>query len=141
MSGALQNRMHRVSNGALDASEEASKSHYVKKLSRSRSSLLSALNRSVSTSSQDSFPQELLEEGHRTPSPGEDNYNPCRIISSPVLDGTRVHSPSHEESQKRLSPESEWVNSPVDIAENRTTARWRKLLTSSTIWTLLRSRL
>ena len=141
VSGPLQNRMHRVSNGAVDASEEASKSHYVKKLSRSRSSLLSALNRSVSTSSQDSFPQELLEEGHRTPSPGEENYNPCRIISSPVLDGTRVHSPSHEESQKRLSPESEWVNSPVDIAENRTTARWRKLLTSSTIWTLLRSRL
>lgn len=140
VSGPLQNRMHRVSNGAPDASEEASESHYVKKLSRSRSSLLSVLNGSVSTSSQDSLRQELLEEGRRTPSPGEDGYNPCRIISSPILDGSRARSPSPAESQKRLSPESEWVNSPADSAESRTTARWRRLRTSSTIWTPRRSR-
>ena len=138
VSGPLQNRIHRVSNGTVEAQEDVAESHYVKKLSRSRSSLLSVLNGSVSASSQESFHQGTLEEGYRTPSSGEEDYNPCKIISSPVLDGTCVGSLSCEGTQMRQSPESEYAHHSLSIVESRTTERWRKPLTSSTIWTLRR---
>lgn len=90
VSGPLQNRIHRTNNGTLETQEDVSESHYVKKLTRSRSSLLNVLNGSVSASSQESSHQGVLEEGCRTPSPGEEEYNPCKIISSPILDGICV---------------------------------------------------